>query len=239
LTSRTQHHQRAASAGASSRPTSTTQRRCANWNIPAPAASHPLLSILRARACTLYPLTASYFHIVGYTTQIYSVAPSLFSVACMYASRVVSQVRKTEDPPPSPHLIVLSLKMQTILNRKSNSNEIVVMSGLVHSQVHCFSPLPQTLAFPSIYMACRACILSVDPARDRYICRRKHLRTTCFVAQLSATLPIAHLLILVRRACSRTRCPHAGQLRWPNRRRRQGLLSLLSDPKTRRQPVPV
>eukprot|EP00041_Stephanoeca_diplocostata_P033068 m.1082251 g.1082251 ORF g.1082251 m.1082251 type:complete len:1545 (-) comp24263_c0_seq2:139-4773(-) len=49
---------------------------------------------------------------------------------------------KTDDAPASPPLVVLSLSMQTILNRKSNGNEITMVSGLIHSNVECDGPTP-------------------------------------------------------------------------------------------------
>ena len=47
---------------------------------------------------------------------------------------------KTEDPPCAPPLVVLSLRMQTILNRKTQTNEILVVSALVHDGVNIDGP---------------------------------------------------------------------------------------------------
>lgn len=49
-------------------------------------------------------------------------------------------ISRTKDSPQSPPLVTLSLNLQTILNRKSNSNEILVVSGLVHNAVECDGP---------------------------------------------------------------------------------------------------
>ena len=47
---------------------------------------------------------------------------------------------RTPQPPVSPPLVVLSLNMQTVLNRKTAKNEILVVSGLVHNTVECDGP---------------------------------------------------------------------------------------------------
>jgi DNA polymerase alpha subunit A len=45
-------------------------------------------------------------------------------------------ISKVQDPPAAPPLTVLTLSMQTILNRKSHVHEILAISGLVHQQVN-------------------------------------------------------------------------------------------------------
>lgn len=49
-------------------------------------------------------------------------------------------IKKTVQPPASPPLVVLSLNMQTVLNRKTAKNEILVVSGLVHNTIECDGP---------------------------------------------------------------------------------------------------
>eukprot|EP00043_Microstomoeca_roanoka_P012767 m.124092 g.124092 ORF g.124092 m.124092 type:complete len:1520 (+) comp15585_c0_seq2:94-4653(+) len=44
-------------------------------------------------------------------------------------------VTKVEDPPPAPPLTVLSLRLQTVLNRKTQQNEILAIVGLVCKNV--------------------------------------------------------------------------------------------------------
>eukprot|EP00039_Didymoeca_costata_P010754 m.145616 g.145616 ORF g.145616 m.145616 type:complete len:1518 (-) comp14951_c0_seq3:205-4758(-) len=70
-------------------------------------------------------------------------APSSRSVSWCKIEAVVDDaknIKKTENPPVSPPLVVLSLNMQTILNRKTCKNEILVMSGLVHNKIQCDGP---------------------------------------------------------------------------------------------------
>eukprot|EP00048_Salpingoeca_helianthica_P009471 m.135750 g.135750 ORF g.135750 m.135750 type:complete len:1505 (+) comp14876_c1_seq4:44-4558(+) len=49
-------------------------------------------------------------------------------------------VTKTIEPPPSPPVVVLSICMQTIQNRKTHENEILMLCGVVHSNVQLDGP---------------------------------------------------------------------------------------------------
>lgn len=45
------------------------------------------------------------------------------------------KITKMTDAPESPPLVVMSLHMQTCLNEREHSNEIVMLSAMVHPEV--------------------------------------------------------------------------------------------------------
>eukprot|EP00047_Mylnosiga_fluctuans_P015821 m.49542 g.49542 ORF g.49542 m.49542 type:complete len:1491 (+) comp6134_c0_seq1:22-4494(+) len=49
-------------------------------------------------------------------------------------------VTRVDDGPAAPPLVVLSISMLTILNQKTNSNEILMLSGVVHNNVQIDGP---------------------------------------------------------------------------------------------------
>ena len=75
--------------------------------------------------------------------DIKTAAPSFRKVSwCKIEASVTDpkMITRTSQPPASPPLVVLSLNMQTVLNRKTAKNEILVVSGLVHNAVECDGP---------------------------------------------------------------------------------------------------
>jgi DNA polymerase alpha subunit A len=44
------------------------------------------------------------------------------------------------DPPPAPHLVVMSLSMKTVLNPRSHTHEVVVVSAMTHPEVMLDGP---------------------------------------------------------------------------------------------------
>lgn len=61
---------------------------------------------------------------------------------CKLEAQTVSykNVVKPQQQPESPTFVVLSLRMQTVLNKKSHQNEIICLSGLVHNNIECDGP---------------------------------------------------------------------------------------------------
>ena len=51
-------------------------------------------------------------------------------------------ITRTKNEPAAPPLVVLSLRMQTMLNKKSHKNEIFLISGVVHNKIECDGPTP-------------------------------------------------------------------------------------------------
>jgi hypothetical protein len=55
----------------------------------------------------------------------------------------MKSISKMENQLDSPPLVVLALSMKTVLNHNTNSNEIVALSAVVHSQVSTEGPSTQ------------------------------------------------------------------------------------------------
>ena len=87
-------------------------------------------------------------------------------------------MKKIPNPPAAPPLVVLSLNLQTILNRKTAKNEILLCSGLVHNTVECDGPTINPEAGYSHFTAIRSLGNAPFPFDFRPRCHQTRKETT-------------------------------------------------------------